>query len=463
MNSKKSYVIRSVLLMSDLVVLNLSYCFALCFFAPAGSYAAAQLDSLALLLVDNMIWLCFAMLFNLYRYRTAKQLKTIHRSTWCTLAAAELSFWAVLYALHPHFFGFAFMCCCMGSRMLLLLGSRLMLIAATEAISRTMVTKTKVLVVGDTAGGKQLANYFTAHRNFYSLAGVFHDDQSESEDALYRGPLEACVDYATHNKVNYIYSTLLPEDNEHMLNLQQQAEERCIRMLFVAKGGGLAEKKYYHIHSIEQMPVLSLRAQPLEKQKNRIRKRLFDIVVSSLVILFVMIWLTPLFALLIKLSSKGPVFFIQKRSGKNNQPFSCLKFRSMRVNENSDSVQATRNDSRITRLGAFMRKTSIDELPQFFNVWIGNMSIVGPRPHMLRHTEEYSAIISKYLVRQYLHPGITGWAQVNGYRGETTNVEQMEKRVKHDIQYMENWSLSLDARIVCMTVGNMLKGEENAW
>jgi lipopolysaccharide/colanic/teichoic acid biosynthesis glycosyltransferase len=135
----------------------------------------------------------------------------------------------------------------------------------------------------------------------------------------------------------------------------------------------------------------------------------------------------------------------------------------MKVNKQSDSVQASKNDSRITKIGAFLRKTSLDEFPQFFNVLMGDMSIVGPRPHMLKHTEQYSAIINKFMVRQFLKPGVTGWAQVNGYRGETKNVEQMEKRVEYDIWYMERWSTMLDIRIIFMTIINIFRGEEQAF
>ena len=157
------------------------------------------------------------------------------------------------------------------------------------------------------------------------------------------------------------------------------------------------------------------------------------------------------------------MFFKQLRSGRDNKPFWCYKFRSMKVNSNSDTIQATKLDARITKIGAFLRKTSLDEFPQFFNVLKGDMSIVGPRPHMLKHTEKYSAIINQFMVRQFLKPGVTGWAQVNGYRGETKNIEQMEKRVEYDIWYMERWSSMLDIRIIFMTIINIFRGEEQAF
>jgi len=157
------------------------------------------------------------------------------------------------------------------------------------------------------------------------------------------------------------------------------------------------------------------------------------------------------------------VLFKQLRSGRNDEPFWCLKFRSMRMNSTSDKKQATKNDDRITPIGKFLRKTSLDELPQFFNVFAGSMTVVGPRPHMLSHTEEYRAIISEFMVRHFMKPGITGWAQVNGFRGETKAPGSMEKRVKHDIWYLENWTAMLDVKILFMTIINVIHGEDNAY
>jgi putative colanic acid biosynthesis UDP-glucose lipid carrier transferase len=206
-----------------------------------------------------------------------------------------------------------------------------------------------------------------------------------------------------------------------------------------------------------------MRTEPLNDVSNRIKKRLFDVGVSLLVIIFILSWLIPIMAILILLESRGPVFFVQERSGRDNQPFKCYKFRSMRVNKDANSKQATRNDSRMTRIGRIMRRTNIDEFPQFINVLKGEMSIVGPRPHMLKHTEDYSKVIGQYMIRQFLTPGITGWAQVNGFRGETKTIMQMQQRVEHDIWYMENWSIWLDVRIMFLTVYNTFKGNKNAF
>jgi exopolysaccharide biosynthesis polyprenyl glycosylphosphotransferase len=201
----------------------------------------------------------------------------------------------------------------------------------------------------------------------------------------------------------------------------------------------------------------------MELITNQYFKRTFDIAFSFLVIVLVFTWLFPILALLIKLSSKGPIFFKQQRSGKRNEVFTCYKFRSMKVNEDSDTIQAHKSDDRITGIGKFLRKTSMDELPQFLNVLNGDMSVVGPRPHMLKHTEEYSQIIDNFMVRHFVKPGITGWAQVHGFRGETHQDYKMRKRVQYDVWYIENWSFLLDIRIIFMTVRNLLLGDRNAF
>lgn len=196
---------------------------------------------------------------------------------------------------------------------------------------------------------------------------------------------------------------------------------------------------------------------------NSLAKRIFDLVFSGLVLLLLLSWVMPLLAIIIKLDSPGPVLFRQLRTGKDGKPFYCLKFRSMHINAESDHKQASRNDSRITRVGAILRRTSMDELPQFLNVLLGEMSVVGPRPHMIRHTEDYAKIIDNFMVRHAVTPGITGWAQVEGHRGETKETEAMVRRVDADLFYIRNWSLGLDLKIVALTVLQAFKGHENAF
>ena len=198
---------------------------------------------------------------------------------------------------------------------------------------------------------------------------------------------------------------------------------------------------------------------PLEHKIYLMLKRSCDLVVSLLVILLLLSWLIPLLALFIKITSRGPVFFIQSRSGKNGVAFNCIKLRSMYVNNDAHSKQVSENDSRITSAGKFIRKFSLDELPQFFNVICGDMSIIGPRPHMLFHTEAYSEIVDDYMNRLQVKPGITGLAQVMGYRGEIKNKMMIANRVRLDIFYIKKWSVGLDIKIVFKTIRLILLGD----
>jgi putative colanic acid biosynthesis UDP-glucose lipid carrier transferase len=314
----------------------------------------------------------------------------------------------------------------------------------------------RVAVVGNTDTSLHIAEKLKRSKNFF-YGNVYFNDEG------FTGPLSLSpyIDFAKKNQINEYYLPVTTIDPLEINTLTEQAEKHCIRINFIPKE--TVEAVDYRIHYISGMPVLKKYNEPLARLRNQTIKRTFDFILSSLVILFILSWLIPLVGLLIKLESRGPVFFKQERSGRDNTSFGCLKFRSMRINYESDLLQATKNDARVTRLGAFLRKTSIDELPQFINVLKGDMSIVGPRPHMLRHTEEYNELVNHYMVRLYLKPGITGWAQVNGYRGETKDVDLMKKRVEHDIWYMENWSQVLDIKIVWLTFLSMLKGHENAY
>jgi exopolysaccharide biosynthesis polyprenyl glycosylphosphotransferase len=200
---------------------------------------------------------------------------------------------------------------------------------------------------------------------------------------------------------------------------------------------------------------------PLELYERGL-KRAFDIA-FSIAALVVMFPICAAVAVAIKLDSPGPIFFVQSRKGYNGRTFRILKFRSMSVMENAADVrQATRNDPRVTRVGGFIRSTSLDELPQFWNVLRGDMSVVGPRPHALAHDDLYGSLIAQYASRRHVKPGLTGWAQINGCRGETPTVDRMVDRVRHDIWYINNWSLWLDVKIVFMTMRTVI-GRHNAY
>lgn len=236
-------------------------------------------------------------------------------------------------------------------------------------------------------------------------------------------------------------------------------QHRMIKFYYVTTA---EEKLNLQPVQMDDLEVMGTYSSPLEDPLNRWLKRLADILLSAIFLIPTVI-LLPFIAIIIKCQSSGPVFFRQRRTGHDGREFWCLKFRSMHVNNTADSQQATKDDLRKFPFGNFMRKTSIDELPQFWNVLRGDMSIVGPRPHMLTHTEQYDRLIDKYMIRHFVKPGITGWAQVTGFRGETRELWQMEGRVERDIWYIQHWSFWLDLRIIWLTAKTIFKRDEKAY
>lgn len=322
----------------------------------------------------------------------------------------------------------------------------------------------KVIILGYNEMAKKLAAYLEEESLNTQIVGFCEDECNVTELSNYPilSDIKSAIQVSRKLEINEIYSTIAPEKEKIIYDLIKHADQECIRFRIIPDLSFIINQPV-HINYLRDLPVLSMRSEPLDDVSSRGRKRVFDLVVSFLVIVFILSWLIPVLGLLIWLESKGPIFFIQERSGRDNKTFNCLKFRSMRVNTEANTKQAERNDDRMTRIGRFMRRTSLDEFPQFINVFRGEMSIVGPRPHMLKHTEMYSKIMNQYMLRQFLKPGVTGWAQVHGYRGEIKDDEQLRKRIEHDIWYMENWSIWLDMRIMFLTVYRTIKGDENAF
>ncbi|WP_418512691.1 undecaprenyl-phosphate glucose phosphotransferase [Corallibacter sp.] len=274
--------------------------------------------------------------------------------------------------------------------------------------------------------------------------------------------LESCFQFLQSEHVDEIYCSISELSNSQMHQVIDFADNNLKILKFLPDNKDIYSKKLKYEY-YDYLPILSLRDIPLEDSVNMFIKRAFDILFSSLVIIFILSWLTPIIAILIKLESKGPVFFKQSRNGFNYKEFDCYKFRSMTPNKDAHLHQATRGDQRVTKVGKIIRKTSIDELPQFFNVLFGDMSVVGPRPHMVSHTNMYAKKIDKFMVRHFVKPGITGLAQISGFRGEVETDKDIIGRVKYDIFYIENWSILLDLKIILRTFINAVKGEEKAY
>lgn len=300
----------------------------------------------------------------------------------------------------------------------------------------------------------------------YRFIGFFDDRAKEDykvDPELVKGTLADVEKFAEKYGADEIICALPAGDDRKALPILRYAENNLIRFYIVPDFMRFIRKSVSLTTLADSIPIISLREEPLRKGFNKFVKRTFDIIVSSLFTILLFPTLFIILGTIIKLTSKGPIFFKQKRTGENGEDFTCLKFRTMTVNQDADEKQATKGDARITKIGAFMRKTNLDEMPQFLNVLVGDMSIVGPRPHMLKHTEIYSHLIDKYMVRHFAKPGITGWAQVTGFRGETKDLSEMEGRIQQDVWYIENWTFWLDIKIIIKTVTNMIRGEEKAY
>lgn len=300
----------------------------------------------------------------------------------------------------------------------------------------------------------------------YRFIGFFDDRAKEDykvDPSLVKGSLADVEKFAEEFGADEIICALPAGDDRKALPILRFAENNLIRFYIVPDFMRFIRKSVSLTTLADSIPIISLREEPLKAGMNRFLKRSFDIVFSLAFTVFVFPILFIVLGTIIKATSKGPIFFLQKRTGKEGKEFTCIKFRTMTVNKDADEKQATKGDARVTKIGAFMRKTNLDEMPQFLNVLVGDMSIVGPRPHMLKHTEIYSHLIDKYMVRHFAKPGITGWAQVTGFRGETKDLSEMEGRIKQDVWYIENWTFWLDLKIIFKTVANMIKGEEKAY
>ena len=325
----------------------------------------------------------------------------------------------------------------------------------------------KVILIGSHENMQELYHAMTDDpTSGYRILGYFEDFPSDRypSDVSYLGHPQEVSNFLEQNVggVDQLYCSLPSARSAEIVPIINYCENHLVRFFSVPNVRNYLKRRM-HFEMLGNVPVLSIRREPLELLENRIVKRTFDIVCSTLFLCTVFPFIYIIVGIAIKMSSPGPVFFKQKRSGEDGKEFWCYKFRSMRVNTQCDTLQATEHDPRKTRIGEIIRKTSIDELPQFINVLKGDMSIVGPRPHMLKHTQEYSLLINKFMVRHFVKPGITGWAQVTGYRGETKELWQMEGRVMRDIWYIEHWTFLLDLYIMYKTVYNAIHGEKEAY
>ena len=292
----------------------------------------------------------------------------------------------------------------------------------------------KTIIIGSDIDSQNLELFFNSTKE----AGYLHKKTFLS---LTQKSLDQCLEFVKKNEIDEIYCSLEEIKDTELKSLIKFADNNLKTIKFIPNTTKLSSKKLIY-ENYGALPVLSLRKVPLKDSVNQFFKRVGDLAISIFVIVFVLSWLIPIVALFIKKESNGPVFFKQIRNGINYEEFYCYKFRSMIVNENAHKLQATREDSRVTNFGKFLRKSSLDEMPQFINVLLGDMSVVGPRPHMIKENNKYYNTVNKYMLRHVIKPGITGLAQVSGYRGEIQKETDIINRIKFDIFYLENWSFN---------------------
>lgn len=463
MNSQLRRTLQVYLTFIDVGFLNLSFIISSLLIQRIHQETITN-SYIQICLLSNIAWLIFSFTSGLYRGIIITHFEpfvkiSLRTYAWWIIAVIFYVFFVQSSSISRIFMAAFFILFAVG-----LLFNRFIYIGIKKYFRKKLYMYNKSIILGYNETALKLAAYFEEDTINTHLVGLVEDAAKISALTPYPilGEIKDSIELASKLQVQEIYSTIVPEENKFIYGLMHEAEKRCIHFKIVPNLSAFINKPAV-VHHIRDLPVLTIRNEPLEDVGNRMNKRMFDLAISSLVLVGILSWLIPLVGLLILLESKGPIFFKQKRTGKKNSPFNCLKFRSMHINETADQLQATKSDQRITRIGKFLRKTSLDEFPQFINVFKGDMSIVGPRPHMLKHTQDYAEIVDEYMTRHFLKPGITGWAQIKGYRGEISNPIQIKMRVANDLWYLENWNIWLDVKIIFLTIYTMLKGDEKAY
>lgn len=456
---------KFILTIGDLLILNItSFIIYGSIYKIDASLFSTYNFYVTLFYISNLAWLVNVYLLNIYSVSRISKWESI---IWNITKAVGFHFFLIAFyisSLKKFSFSIHFYVEIYVVFFIMLIIWRILFILITNKIRSNERYKKKVIIVGGNKASQKIYNYFLMDKTEkFKLEAVFGDtiDKPKNGEIKFQ-PENLLFDFLNKEKIDELYCSWPLNEFKKIRELMSYAENHLIRFKYVPDFRALLYKKV-DIDFYGQVPVLSVRKEPLENITNTIAKRAFDIVFSMCILLFIFPFLFPIIAILIKKQSRGPVFFKQLRSGKDNKEFYCYKFRTMVLNEGSDKIQATKSDERITSIGKILRKTNLDELPQFFNVLKGEMSVIGPRPHMIKHTEEYQKRVDKFMIRHFVKPGITGWAQVNGFRGITETPKKMIKRVRYDVWYIENWSMVLDFKIVIMTILNMFKGEKNAF
>jgi putative colanic acid biosysnthesis UDP-glucose lipid carrier transferase len=463
LNRQFERYMQIIFLALDLIALNIIFLISQFFFTKS-IHSDASDAYFRYVTVANAAWLLLAFFFRTYSNNLILNFESFTKRTIQVYLLWMISVLVYLFFSRELIISRLFIIATTTGFGLGLLVNRFIYLGIFKYFRNSDFLTKKVIILGYNDTAKKLATYFEQDGLNIQIIGYIEDEENILELSHYPvfGNINDALQIAKDLKAQEIFSTITPEQNNDIYELMFQSEKECIRFRIVPNLSMFITREV-HIEYYGELPILALRKEPLDDVGNRIKKRALDVIISLLVTIFILTWLIPLIGILIFLESGTPVFFKQLRTGKDKKPFYCWKFRSMRNNKDADLKQATRNDNRVTFLGRILRKTSLDEFPQFLNVLKGEMSLVGPRPHMIKHTTDYSKLVESYMVRQFIKPGITGWAQINGFRGEINNPEQIKMRVNKDLWYLENWTLLLDIKILFLTVYYVFRGDKKAY
>jgi len=445
---EKNFYTRLQLLrkVGDYVLLNLSFFIAYLLKFGDDFTVFASNNYLSFLLFFNLAWVIASSVLNTYNYSHANVSVLRTLNILFNILLLHLLFVVAFNGVIKTYFSRLFILYSYLALVFLIIFWRFISLWILVKQAQLRAKVTNVLLIGVQVPLKEIEDYFSFFLN-RGLMKIEKMEIAKDDDKSY----ERVLSDIRMKEFSEIFLSVSNLGESYLNEIIDYADEQLVNVHLVIDEPYL-NSRHLSLGHYGQTPVINLKLSPLDQLSNQLIKRAFDIVFSLFVIVFILSWLYPLLAILIKINSRGPVLFNQERTGLNNQAFMCHKFRTMKINAEADSIQATQNDPRITSVGRFLRNTSLDELPQFINVFSGEMSVVGPRPHMLKHTEQYKKEVGKFMLRHAIKPGITGLAQAKGYRGEIKNIQLLEGRVKYDRFYVENWSLYLDIKIIFMTL-----------
>ena len=447
---KYSYLIRPLIILFDIIFINL----ILYYFSP-DEFLGLQFS-----IYSTILWLSisyFTKFYNVYRYTHILRILSLLGEQFFIFILAFFAYFSIFKEGEVI------------SKQSSVVYSILLVISTTKffyffllKIYRSSGKNFRtVIVIGDSKSAQDVVSIFNDKQYLgYRFSGYFSDNKKSSKYRL--GTINEGLIFSRENNIDEIYcevNSVSPPQLKEIINF---SNENKIEFRLIPENKAIYSKNFTKEY-FGTIPILKPKKLPFEMIETHVVKRCFDIIFSMLVIIFLLSWLLPLLWIAVKIDSRGPFLFKQKRDGINGNQFYCFKIRSMTENAASDKISAVKNDDRITKIGNFLRKSSLDELPQFFNVLMGDMSIIGPRPHMNIQTKKYVNDIDNYLIRNSVKPGITGLAQVSGYRGEVKKTSDIVNRVRLDIFYIENWSFLLDLKIISLTIFHMFKGQENAY